>query len=1488
MTTNLGPGVSRVLLSAETQYAETIWQQGKPPCDGELNLMQAVALETTQSSVLRGMPSGFLGGETNLQKAFVTNPAWSNYFKFGPQRDGEIAPFMWANVNGWLIPVTGTGTGSPPGSPNNTDYSNVIALDPPPGAPGDFRIDFVFLEVWRARVQPNPSTTNKPSASAIFRFGNVEGGFSYLPDDLVDPAIGFETNQRVQIQYRIRVVKGLVGLSSNPDGFDKGVVKAQGAAATQTSYWFENMRQALGDPGLWRAGDGTQNLLGTVDGYSYAVPISVVFRRNSVGWAGNPAQNLNGGFNRNPAAANRTGIKTFVPAPALLSDVTATATSFPLGGSPNIALLPLPANPPASVLIQVDDELMLYQNITGTTINIAPGGRGSNGTVAGPHKAGAVIRVVSGRPDGLFSDQIASTDILDLRHSVNPNGFDYDALLKGSLDRLLRGQLRANWKLSGTGPRGAYVSYQDAITAGSLSLGVTKLDAPDNIRLVFSDAATIQPVELVCSPNGTAVTSGSATISLGWSLGITVNTTSQNPGGQFKAGNVLVIPVNQLKNGLQAGSTDQVRWLNDNVLGAVRLRFDGETSDLPPTLNMYKVEPEFPTSSDDLVITLGTDFPVQATTAQSPRILHIRAHIVYGAGRGLARRPDAIHSVSYITPSADLLTQQWGVPTNNKGARVAWAPLWSKYRGKTRDDTLNGSPPVTAEMYADLGSKTVVVSPFRRIDFPQLLTMDGRSANYNPTPRTPAATTGTLGVDNGTVINVASGSVGLTALGDALVVPEYDPNALPSPHSGVGAGRYTVTAVAPTSITVERPIRAKIGSILNFTIHPAQGLMPLYTPIPGADRKWTQTDPLRLFCGTSASTTGPTNAAYESIYVSLPRHLVPAWGEVHVPILATATGTFQTGINYMVRTSTAAAPAPPSERNYAAYYSGGGSNQYSVFSQQIAAPGPGLTDLAYNTAALGSDGNQWAGIRFFTDARGLGRKGLEFPPFYGIARIFGVYQVSDFVTVGGGSPFSDTRQSGGTGTTVNLLRQSMGPQDGPPMWIETDADGDSTFILNAKAIDISKATTPIADFASGKYLVEAVVFGFDRGSFNLDKEFRLVLTRPGSNTNSWSTVGGANNPVDTNPTTGRANNINRWVDGLAGLLPGPAEQNDQIVVNYSRTPYQGDAWGSQTNSMDISYSQGPLSSDTAYQLSHTHLDTSALTRPNQKVLEVLAATSFSTDLGTGRYSADAVVDPLDFKNVAYEDQSAYPPATSGADRPIVKAGNFVAADVTNIGSEYLGCTERLPLGALFRDKDFRGQAFSNQMPSGLIYADVVGSGPAAGLAAPNSVEQRDVPLSTGTSGVGSPGDILVHVDGEEASPNYGILTNYRVTRGGSVFTASGPYPGGALSLQNVPAFAQTSHVNVVHGRAMLVRNAVTNVGLNEVSAGDELMMLIVTSVQHRPASQTLTPSVITIGTNGAGEGYSAADLYRIDGHPLVRNNVHMQVNPDSIALTRGS
>jgi hypothetical protein len=762
-------------------------------------------------------------------------------------------------------------------------------------------------------------------------------------------------------------------------------------------------------------------------------------------------------------------------------------------------------------------------------------------------------------------------------------------------------------------------------------------------------------------------------------------------------------------------------------------------------------------------------------------------------------------------------------------------------------------------MYADLGSKTVIATPFRRVNFTQgLLTIDGDAANPNPTATVGAPTSGTISAANSPTINV--GSTLNTAVGNALVIA-----------SGPGTGRYTITGlVLNTSITVDRPIRAN-GVAVTFTIHTAQGCMPVFTKT-GAP-KWGATDPLGLFCGVGAG-----NLAFNSIYVAMPRHLVPGWGELYVPLLHSGTSAFTQGLNYITNSGTAGPGThADSDKNFV-NYNPNPTYTYAAFST-VDLSTPGLLPAAYNTLVPHA-GNNYAGMRFFTDTRGLDRQGLELPPFYGVARLFAVYEAADYKAVG--SAFNDATRIPNGGGATNLLRQAMPQGSGPSFWVEIDSDGDSTFILNANAIDITKSPNPIANFGAGKYVIEASVFGFDRGTFDLGSEARLVMSRPGAGgpgSGSWTTVG--TGPVDQVPAN-RLNNTNKLVAGPSAIIPGPAEPSDQILVNYSRTPYQGDAWGSQTNYADIPYAPGPLTSGNAYQIDSTDLDPNALTRPNQKVLEVLASLSFSTDLGTGRYSGDATTTTLDFKDVGYEDPTVYPP-TSGIDpRPKVLPNNFVTADLTNIGTEYLGASTRLPLGALFRDKDFRGQSFS-ALPSSLIYSDQVGAGPATGLAPSHSGDQDEVLLNTASSGVGSPGDLLVHVDGEQG--NYSLLTNFRVTRGGSVFTASGANPGGTVALQNQASLAQTNHVNVLQGRAMLVRNTVTNVGATEVSAGDELMLLILTTVQ-RPVISTVDPSVVLIGTNGTGEGYSAADLYRIEGHPLVRNNVRVNLDPATIPLSK--
>jgi hypothetical protein len=1423
MARNYGTGVSRVLDPTARQFMTVIWQQGKCPLDAEYALMSDMAGDWARAAVLRGTPSGWLTNAVGTEEDFVTDPTYSNWFRTGKQRTGEKGAILWANVNGWLVPVTGTGTGTPPGVPDDTSTWNKITLDPPPSNSGDSRIDFAFLEVWLAKVAPSPATLNKPTSTNLYRYGNVEGGMTYLADDLQDPAIGFETTQRVQLQYRIRVVSGLIGLTSYPDGFDPTVVKGRGAATADTAYTFTNMRQELGDPGLWRAGDGTSNSLATVDGYTYAIPLCGVFRRNSVAWDGDPSQNLNGAFNRNPTATDRTGVKTFSTVPTLSADLTSSALALTLTSVSNI---PLPLTPAIPAYIQIGDEILTYQSITGVTMTITATGRGSLGSKAEAHKAGDVVTILSGRPDGLFSDQITKTDILDLRHAVNPNGFNYDTLLQAGLDKLLRGELRSTWKRSGGGPQGPFVLYQDKISSSAPALGVTLLDAPDGHRMVFSDAAMQQCMEFIATPAAVA----GQPINTTWSLSLNGAHTALALAGSFSPTDILTIPVAQLKTGMPGGDADQVSFVSS--AGAVSIRIDGQSYTLKEGLH-YSITPVTgPTS--DLVITLLAGFP---TTTKA---MYISFHVQYGPGRGLSRRPDSLHNLAFLSASSDDMVQQAGVPSNNFPLRTAWAPLWSKYRNSTFRNML----PVTAESYVDLGSKTVILTPFRKVALPSntgVLTGTYANPNYDE-----VVCSGTVGAGNDTTTFTDATATFVTNVpavvaGDIVVVS--------SPVAAVGEYRVTVTPVAPggeTALTLDHQMPTAANVV--YDIVTSQGIMPLET-VAGA-AKWTTTDPLGLFCS-------HTYMADPNNYITLPRKLVPGWGEVRVPIIHTDQSPFYEGVNFLINATKGAIP-PTTEPNYIPFPAAATWTPFTTWNFV----GMG-SPAAYNTV-VAINGLDHAGMRFFTDTRGLGREGLELPPFYGIARLFAVYGADDYVTGGHGTNYDTTSRAFVANNSVNILRQNF---DGPVFWIEIDDDGDSTFVLNAEAIDITKIPAPFtpATFAAGKYIIEASIFGFDRNTFDLNHDARIVISRA--------------HPVF--PAAGPVSPVL--------VIPGPAHATDEIAINYSRTPYQGDAWGSQTTQTDIAQKVGPLLTATAYQIASTELNEAALTRPNQKNLEVLASVGFVTTLGSGRLSGDRTAETFDFRNVGYEALTSWPPASAIAPRPLINTSALVTGEAGDLSTEYSNCIERLPLGALYRDKDFRGGYIagnsSSHVRAPLVYTNSRSPGVlAASIAADQAYDQLEVSGSMSSLASGQAGEQIVHADGEQG--NYGLLVNYRTSRGGSVFSSTAPHPGGEFASQFWPTGTSSSYEGVLTGTACLVRNTVTSVGATEVSAGGELMLLITTTATN--LSNAAKDLQVFLGTNGTGEGHSAADLYRLPSHPLEVDNVRGDTDPSSIVLAKKS
>ena len=520
MSESFGPGVSRVLTALAQQFTTVVWQADKPPLDSELNLMSQVDWENLSQMVRTQVHSGFFLDPTRCEGDYVTDPLFANQFIVGQPAtvngNTEDSPVLYASVNGWVIPIAGAAM---PESGGGDSVANRIRLYPPPTT--DSRTDFVFLEVWRALVSPNPSITNKPSASTLWKYGNTQYGGTNLVDQIEDPAVGFETTKRVQLQYRFRIVgsgDGLgtsVDLKSFPDGMTDPVVLAQGtASAPVAGFGFTNMRDELGDPSMWRAGNGNPaNALGTVDGYVYAVPVCAVFRRNTASFTAISAggtPNQNGADERTPSSHDpailQAGARSLLTA-TLSADLSATTVGFVAVNDyiasalndPN--LFPVGTTRRYLVIGEGINREIIAINLNTDPVGhpshifIDLAGRGRAGTQARFHPASTSVVLYNSRPDGLYADQVAPTDVLDMRRSINFGDWDYNRLLQKGVAALVQNNLRTTFKTAGTGgdsvgPVTTEVSLFSAIAPAPNHTG--PVDAANNIRTIWSDSAALQ------------------------------------------------------------------------------------------------------------------------------------------------------------------------------------------------------------------------------------------------------------------------------------------------------------------------------------------------------------------------------------------------------------------------------------------------------------------------------------------------------------------------------------------------------------------------------------------------------------------------------------------------------------------------------------------------------------------------------------------------------------------------------------------------------------------------------------------------------------------------------------------------------------------------------------------------------------------------------------------------------------------------------------
>jgi hypothetical protein len=159
----------------------------------------------------------------------------------------------------------------------------------------------VYLELWYCNLNPETGEgfyidpTDPDSTRKFYLNGCVNClPYATIESDLIDPFQNIYTTGRAQLQWAIRVAS--IPLSYDftqfRAGLDPGITSDEvvyGAGAWKGSiedmniqYRFESMGKINGDFGLWRAGDGNPyNGLGSMDGYTYAAPIALIFQRNT-------------------------------------------------------------------------------------------------------------------------------------------------------------------------------------------------------------------------------------------------------------------------------------------------------------------------------------------------------------------------------------------------------------------------------------------------------------------------------------------------------------------------------------------------------------------------------------------------------------------------------------------------------------------------------------------------------------------------------------------------------------------------------------------------------------------------------------------------------------------------------------------------------------------------------------------------------------------------------------------------------------------------------------------------------------------------------------------------------------------------------------------------------------------------------------------------------------------------------------------------------
>ena len=274
--------VSRTLTPDNKSLATVISRHDKRLTDAELNLIQDI--------------------QDYKRTKIIENTTFSGCLSFSPFQYDSTKSLYFAIptydilFGGEVVTIAGNRS-------SDLSLNKVLLPNPPqwagPGLGDPARPIVVYLEIWLKALDVDTSASGSPAGYAVvnntkylYPYGCIDADPSnYILDDVSDPNIGV-TSSRVQIQWAIRTAPlslsydfnsyntGLdFDINSNSGIYGRGSIAS---LATPSTYTFTNMGSINGDTAIWRAGDGNiLNSLGTLDGYTYAAPIAIIFQRNS-------------------------------------------------------------------------------------------------------------------------------------------------------------------------------------------------------------------------------------------------------------------------------------------------------------------------------------------------------------------------------------------------------------------------------------------------------------------------------------------------------------------------------------------------------------------------------------------------------------------------------------------------------------------------------------------------------------------------------------------------------------------------------------------------------------------------------------------------------------------------------------------------------------------------------------------------------------------------------------------------------------------------------------------------------------------------------------------------------------------------------------------------------------------------------------------------------------------------------------------------------